>query len=118
MFAIRRKDNTFLERFIARVDSDMYLSYNLDTNSEMECIMKRLVKIFTVLLLAAAILLGIVTLALQNFALPAWHKHKTGISLALGALALLLFIVGRQPYAAVFAFVLLVIKALMLIKRQ
>ena len=58
MFAIRRKDNTFLERFIARVDSDMYISYNLDTNSEMECIMKRLVKIFTVLLLAAAILLG------------------------------------------------------------
>jgi hypothetical protein len=32
--------------------------------------------------------------------------------------AVLLFVLGLQPYAAVFSFVLLVMKALMLIKRR
>ena len=60
---------------------------------------------------------GILTLALQNFALPAWHTYKTGISLALGAAALLLFIVSRQPYAAVFAFALLAGKVAALLQK-
>jgi hypothetical protein len=62
--------------------------------------------------------MGILTLALQNCQWVAWVKSKTMISLMLGAIAVLVFIVSSQPYAAVFAFVLLVIKALMLIKRQ
>ena len=64
------------------------------------------------------IIMGILTLALQNCQWVAWVKSKTMISLMLGAIAVLVFIVSSQPYAAVFAFVLLVIKALMLIKRQ
>ena len=64
------------------------------------------------------IMMGILTLALQNCQWVAWVKSKTMISLMLGAIAVLVFIISSQPYAAVFAFVLLVIKALMLIKRQ
>ena len=62
--------------------------------------------------------MGILTLALQNCQALAWVKSKTTISLTLGALLVLLFIISSQPYAAVFAFVLLTIKALMLIKQQ
>ena len=64
------------------------------------------------------IIMGVLTLALQNCQWVAWVKSKTMISLMLGAIAVLVFIISSQPYAAVFAFVLLVIKALMLIKRQ
>ena len=62
------------------------------------------------------ILMGILTLALQNCQWVTWLKSKTTISLMLGAIAVLVFMTSSQPYAAVFAFTLLVIKALMLIK--
>lgn len=59
---------------------------------------------------------GILTLALQNCTLTVWTKIKTAISLALGVVAALLFTVSLQPYAAVFALSLLVIKAAVLFK--
>ena len=62
--------------------------------------------------------MGILTLALQNCQAKIWVKSKTTISLVLGAIVVLVFMISSQPYAAVFAFALLVIKALMLIKRQ
>ena len=62
--------------------------------------------------------MGILTLTLQNCQATAWVKSKTTISLALGAILVLLFMISSQPYAAVFAFALLAIKALLLIKRQ
>ena len=62
--------------------------------------------------------MGILTLALQNCQAMVWVKSKTMISLMLGAIVVFVFMISSQPYAAVFAFVLLVIKALMLIKRQ
>ena len=62
------------------------------------------------------IVMGILTLALQNCQWVAWAKSKTMISLVLEATAVLIFMISSQPYAAVFAFALLVIKALMLIK--
>ena len=61
--------------------------------------------------------MGVLTLTLQNCQATAWVKSKTTASLALGAILVLLFMISSQPYAAVFAFVLLTIKALMLIKR-
>ena len=62
------------------------------------------------------IVIGILTLALQNCQWVAWAKSKTTISLILGTIAVLVFMISSQPYAAVFAFALLAIKALMLIK--
>ena len=66
----------------------------------------------------AMTVMGILTLALQNCQAMAWVKSKTTVSLTLGAILVLLFMISSQPYAAVFAFVLLTIKAFMLIKRQ
>lgn len=65
----------------------------------------------------ATCITGILTLALQGWHVGAWTKSKGRLSVALGVLAVLLFTVGKHPYAAVFAFALLVIKAVLLIKR-
>ena len=62
------------------------------------------------------ILMGILTLALQNCHAVWWLKSKAEISLGLGAILALLFIVSSQPYAAAFSFLLLIIKTLILIK--
>ena len=61
---------------------------------------------------------GVLTLALQNCSATLWTKAKGKASLALGVIAVLLFIVSKQPYAAAFAFSLLVIKGILLIKRR
>lgn len=70
---------------------------------------------FAVILAMA--LYGILTLALQNYKSGFWIKSKTNISLIISAISVLLFILSLNPYAAVFAFVLLTIKALILIKK-
>ena len=75
-------------------------------------------KISYFVIVIAMSIMGILTLALQNWQAIYWIKSKTAISLTLGVLLELLFMISSQPYAAVFAFVLLAIKSLMLIKRQ
>ena len=59
---------------------------------------------------------GVLALALQNCQKAFWTKSKTNISLMLGTISVLLFVISSQPYAAVFAFVLLLIKVFILIK--
>ena len=66
----------------------------------------------------AMIAMGVVTLALQGCQVAERSRLKTAVSLMPGAACVLLFTISSQPYAAVVAFVLLTIKALMLIKRQ
>lgn len=63
-------------------------------------------------------IMGVLTLALQNYQATAWVKSKNIISLILGTVAALIFIISSQPYAAVFSFSLLIIKTLMLIKHR
>ena len=75
-------------------------------------------KITYLVAVIAMTVMGILTLTLQNCQAMAWVKSKTTVSLTLGAILVLLFMISSQPYAAVFAFALLAIKALMLIKRQ
>ena len=60
---------------------------------------------------------GILTLTLQNCNQPFWALNKSKISLILNAIGALLFIISLQPYAAIFLFLFLTIKALMLIKK-
>ena len=60
---------------------------------------------------------GISTLVLQNYRGAFWVRNKSILSLLINTATALLFIISSQPYAAVFAFALLAIKALMLIKR-
>lgn len=64
----------------------------------------------------AIIMLGILTLVLQNSHKAFWMNNKSKISLGLNALAAMIFIISRQPYAAAFMLIFLVIKGLMLIK--
>ncbi len=64
------------------------------------------------------VLTGFLTLAFQNCTATVWLKSKTGISLTLGVSVVLLFTATRHPYAAVFAFALLAIKAIVLIKHR
>ena len=74
-----------------------------------------------VVYLAAVIglmLVGTLTLALQSCRGSVWLKSKTKLSLSLGAVAVLLFIMSLQPYAAMLAFVFLTVKALVGIRRR
>lgn len=68
-------------------------------------------------LVVGIVLWGIVTLALQNCQKTIWNVWKRKISLLLSVGGTLLFIIGMQPYAAAYMFVLLVIKAFMRMKR-
>ena len=59
---------------------------------------------------------GILMLALQDCQVSFWLQKKDKISLGLGAVGALLFMISRQPYASAYLFRILVIQALMLIK--
>ena len=59
---------------------------------------------------------GALTLALQRVESQIWLKLRLPLSLALGTLLTLLFVISLQPYAAVFAFTLLLIKTAVLVK--
>lgn len=61
---------------------------------------------------------GILTLALQNFHGAFWARNKSAISLLVNVIAVFLFIISSQPYAAAFVFLFLTIKAIMLIHKQ
>ena len=74
-------------------------------------------KVLYLVLVIGMAIFGILTLSLQNCRARAWLHSKAKISLALGMMLVVLLMISRQPYAAVFAFALLAIKALMLIKR-
>lgn len=69
-------------------------------------------------LAVATVLLGVAVLALQNSTHPLWTRCRTGLSLLLSTACLLLFILARQPYAAVLTFVFLAVKAWMLLKEH
>ena len=61
--------------------------------------------------------LGVLTLALRNSNCAFWIQNKSKVSLLANAIGVFLFIISQQPYAAVFVFAFLIIKALMLIKQ-
>lgn len=74
------------------------------------------VKIAYFAIVIGMIATGVLTLALQSCQAAVWQKNRTTASLILGEVSVLLFMISSQPYAAVFAFVLLTIKVLMWIK--
>ena len=61
---------------------------------------------------------GILILALQKSQPSFLNRNKYIISLILNAVAVSLFIISTQPYAAILLFIFLVIKGIMLIKHQ
>ena len=69
-------------------------------------------------LVIASILMGILTLVMQNCKDTFWLRVKIKGSLVLSAVTLLLFIISQQPYAATFLFVYFIIKVILITKRQ
>lgn len=76
------------------------------------------VRVCYLLVVALLILEGVLTLSLQNAVAPLWQRCKTAVSLSLGGVGVLLFILGSQPYAAALLFLFLVIKVCLLLKRR
>ena len=62
-------------------------------------------------------LFGVVELAFQGLQLGAIDRIKIKLSLALGVILVILFTVSLQPYAAILALFLLILKGGMIIKR-
>ena len=60
--------------------------------------------------------LGIMTFLLQTHGKRIWILTKQKLSLYLSVLGVIVFIVGKQPYAAVMIFVFLMVKLKLLIK--
>lgn len=64
----------------------------------------------------AIVACGVATLALQNYTHALWLSSKRKVSLIINAVAVVLFVASLQPYAAVLAFVFLIVKTLVIIK--
>ena len=71
---------------------------------------------FVVVILS--IVMGILTLVLQNCRHNLWLQFKSKSSLMLSAVGSLLFIISQQPYAATFMFIYFIIKVILITKRQ
>ncbi|PKL26193.1 MAG: XRE family transcriptional regulator [Spirochaetae bacterium HGW-Spirochaetae-3] len=67
---------------------------------------------------AALALFGAAELAMQNCARPAWLRLELPVSSCLSVLAVLFFIMTRQPYVSTFMLGLLLLKGILLIKRR
>lgn len=74
------------------------------------------IKIPYLIIVFGLVIWGILGLALQNCTSKMWVQNKDKVSLALSVTGALFFMLSRQPYASMFTFLFLVIKALMLIK--
>ena len=75
-------------------------------------------KIIYFALVIGASIMGVLTLALQNLRCGFWLAFKYRFSLIIGGFTVALLILGLHPYAAVFAFTLLLIKCVVLIKAK
>lgn len=74
-------------------------------------------KIAYCIIVTSMIICGFFTLLLQNYKKNFWIKSKSMLSLIVNTVGVFLFIVSPQPYVALFLFVFLTIKAIMLIKK-
>ena len=66
----------------------------------------------------SSVLLGVLTLTLQNCTRRFWLNAKTKVSVLLNVIGVLVFTVSLQPYVAIFLFALLIIKASVLLKNR
>ena len=99
--------------FFAENDNGIIRSVSLITLGSVQNYLKTTYLVVVISL----IVMGVLTLALQNVQTTAWVKIKATISLILGTSLVMLLMISSQPYATVFSFVLLAIKTFILIKR-
>ena len=67
---------------------------------------------------AAMIVWGVLTLALQTCQAAGWKRCKHTVSVVVNAMGVLLFIISTQPYAATLLLIYLIIQAVILLKTQ
>ena len=75
------------------------------------------IKMAYIVVLSLIVLCGIATLVLQQIENSFWNKYKTKISIALTAIGSTLFIISLQPYAAIYLFIFMCIKAMIIAKK-
>ena len=75
-------------------------------------------KIIYLILVLLTITFGTLIFALQNVNRSFWTENKNKISLILNAIGAIVFIITLQPYAATLLFMFLIIKVLLLLKKQ
>ena len=99
----------FFLPFFAQYENGTVQSVSLLTITRLEGYLK----ILFVCIVGIMTVLGILILVLQNYKgmIGKWNQNR--ISLVLNAAAVMLFIISKQPYAAVFTFAFLMIKVLM-----
>jgi len=103
----------FLPFFAQRTDGVILASSLLSLKG-----VRQYLKIGYLLFVISSVVFGILTLAFQNCEKTFWCKNKKRISLIFNVLCVLLFVLGLQPYAAVFSFTFLAVKAFILLKRK
>ena len=74
-------------------------------------------KITYLSLIVMSTLLGILLLVIQDTPRALWSSIKIKASVTVSSASVIVLILGLQPYAAVFALVLLTVKALVMLKR-
>ena len=99
--------------FFGQREGDFIRQVSLFSLTEVQWFIKA--AYLTVVLLT--IVLGITTLALQNYHGVIWEKRKGDVSVLLSMFGVFIFMASFQPYAAFFIFVFLIIKGIFLIKR-
>lgn len=126
----KQKENHFLDLIFGLLDISVILFFFLPlfaqkTNTTIQEVSLLsltqtavYLKIAYYIIISINIIFGISTLALQNYNNSFWIKNKRNISLILNVVAALLFIISLQPYASVLLFTFLIIKVLLLIKKQ
>ena len=75
-------------------------------------------KVAYLVMIISMVAFGISTLVFQNYRGAFWVRNKSILSLLINTAVALLFIISSQPYAAAFVFIFLVIKTIMLVKKQ
>lgn len=74
-------------------------------------------KLVFFIMVLANVAFGILLLILQNCRKTLWLRCKHLVSLCFSALIVCLFMISRQPYAAIYVFLFLLIKVFLLIKK-
>ena len=72
-------------------------------------------KISSLILIVLSMIVGILIDSLKNFEVPFFTKHRAQISIFIGAVTAILFVLGLHPYAASFALTLLCAKIFVLL---
>ena len=103
----------FLPLFAQRADGVIYEVSLLSLTAT-----STYMRVIYYLITTAVILTGIMTLALQNTGSECWLRIKGKLSLVLNLLAVSIFIISLQPNAAIYMLVFLIIKAMIVMKRQ